>query len=139
MFLIVGDWQVRSWCMETTRELTHWLVSRHTGSSGGAQPITIAQCFLDGAYWSVSFRFAVRAQSALNAPSLSCSGTGGIEPTTSQMIFSLLLSQTRQTPGPMLDATQSICPRNINNMGPFRCVPCRGRGFPNSHPRLYSS
>ena len=28
-------------CVGTTRELTHWLISRDTGSSGGAQPIRI--------------------------------------------------------------------------------------------------
>ena len=28
-------------CVGTTRELTHWVISRDTGSSGGAQPIEI--------------------------------------------------------------------------------------------------
>ena len=52
-----SDWSVNfRICTGTTRELTHWLISRDTGSSGGAQPIKIAQCFLHGSHWLVSLR-----------------------------------------------------------------------------------
>ena len=43
-------------CSGTNRELTHWLISRVAGSSGGAQPIKIARCFFHEPYWLVSFR-----------------------------------------------------------------------------------
>ena len=37
-----SHWSVSFWfCAGTTRELIYWLISRDTGSSGGAQPIEI--------------------------------------------------------------------------------------------------
>ena len=54
-FRLTGQ-SVSEICAGTTRELIHWLISRDAGSSGGAQPIKIAQCFFHGSYRLVRIR-----------------------------------------------------------------------------------